>query len=360
MENYKRWLPDIWLTLCYLLAGIFSLVVLASISPDHVPQQAIAFGLGFLIYVYLGSQDSAVYKTFAPLGYLFALVLLLATFVLGTSVRGAVRWIPLGSFQLQAGEFAKPFLILAFSYVIERFPPHTLKNIGINLVLFALPVFLIFRQPDLGTALVVSAIWLSQIFVAGLPFWLIGGGGALALIFGESLPHFLHDYQLKRLETFIDPFRDPLGAGYNVIQSIIAVGSGGIFGLGLGHGTQSHLSFLPERHTDFIFASLAEELGLVGALTVLIVLGSILFRILSLATHTGDRVARTIYVGVFSYLSFQTFINVGMNIGIAPVTGVTLPLVSYGGSSILATAIALGIAASLIHADRRQTLLEIR
>lgn len=355
-----KWLPDIWFTVCYLLAGIFSLVVLSSISPEHLPQQAIAFGLGLAIYTYLANQDSAVYKTFAPFGYLFALLLLLATFVLGTSVRGAVRWIPIGTFQLQAGEFAKPFLILVFAYVIERFPPRTLKNIGINALLFALPVFLIFRQPDLGTALVVSAIWLSQIFVAGLPFWLIGGGGALAVIFGQSLPHFLHDYQLKRLETFVDPFRDPLGAGYNVIQSIIAVGSGGISGLGLGHGTQSHLSFLPERHTDFIFASLAEELGLVGAGTVLVILGAILYRLLSLATHTRDSIARTIYVGIFSYLACQTFINVGMNIGIAPVTGVTLPLISYGGSSIIATALALGVAASLVRSGRTRTLLEIR
>ena len=356
----KNWLPDIWLTLCYFLAGILSLVVLSSISPEHVPQQAIAFVLGLLIYLYLSHQDAAVYKTFAPVGYFFALLLLLATFVLGASVRGAVRWIPLGSFQLQAGEFAKPFLILAFAYAIDRFPPRSLKNIGINLALFAVPVFLIFRQPDLGTALVVSAIWLTQIFVSGLPFWFIGTGGLLALIFGESLPHFLHDYQLKRLETFLDPFRDPLGAGYNVIQSIIAVGSGGVFGKGLGHGTQSHLSFLPERHTDFIFASLAEELGLVGVCMVLAIIGTILYRLLHLATHSHDPVARTIYVGTFSYLAFQTFINVGMNIGIAPVTGVTLPLISYGGSSILATALALGIASSLTRAGNKETLLEIR
>jgi rod shape determining protein RodA len=355
-----KWLPDIWITVCYLLAGTLSLVVLSSISPDHVQQQAIAFGLGFLIYLYLASQEAGVYKTFAPFGYLFALLLLLATFVLGASVRGAVRWIPIGTFQLQAGEFAKPFLILAFAYFIDRFPPRSLKNIGINLLFFVIPVFLIFKQPDLGTALIVSTIWTAQIFVAGLPFWLIASGSIFGLIFGESLPHFLHDYQLKRLETFIDPFRDPLGDGYNVIQSIVAVGSGGIFGKGLGHGTQSHLSFLPERHTDFIFASLTEELGLVGAITVIMILGSLLYRLLTLATHTRDSVARTIYIGIFSYLAFQTFINVGMNIGLAPVTGVTLPLISYGGSSVIATALTLGIAASLVRTGRRQTLLEIR
>ncbi len=355
-----NWLPDRWLTICYLLAGALSLVVLTSISPDRVPQQALMFGLGFMFYLYLARQEAAVYKTFAPLGYGIALVLLLATFIFGASVRGSTRWISLGSFQLQAGEFAKPLLVLAFAYFLDRFPPKTLKNILLNTLLFIPPVLLIFRQPDLGTALVVSSIWVAALFVTGLPYWLIGVMSVLGIIFAESLPRLLHDYQLKRLETFIDPFRDPLGAGYNVIQSLIAVGSGGILGKGLGNGTQSHLRFLPERHTDFIFASLAEELGLVGSLLVLFCLGSLLYRLLSLATHTRDTTNRAIYIGIFSYLAFQTFINIGMNIGIAPVTGVTLPLISYGGSSVLATAITLGIAASLARSDHSDTLIEIR
>jgi len=356
----KNWLPDSWLTLFYLLAGTLSLVVLTSISPDRVAQQAIMFGIGLVLYLYLASQDSAVFKTFAPIGYVIAIVLLIVTFLLGSDVRGSTRWIPILGFQLQAGEFAKPLLVLSFAYFLKIFPPKTLKNIFVNLLLFALPALLIFKQPDLGTTLVISSIWVSQIFVAGLSYWIVGGVTCVFFIFTRYLPHFLHDYQLKRLETFIDPFRDPLGSGYNVIQSIIAVGSGGILGKGLGHGTQSHLRFLPERHTDFIFASLGEELGVVGSLLVIFCLGGLLYRLLSLATHSPSSSSRLILVGIFSYLFFQTFINIGMNIGIAPVTGVTLPLISYGGSSVLATAITLGIAASVARGDKTRTLIEIK
>lgn len=355
-----KWLPDAGLTLFYLLAGALSLVVLTSISPDRVAQQAVMFAVGFVIFVYLSHQDSAVYKTFAPFGYVLSLLLLIATLIFGSSVRGSTRWIPIGTFQLQAGEFVKPLLVLAFAFFLKQFPPKNFKNIVFNIALFAIPAFLIFKQPDLGTALVVSSIWLAGMFVSGLSYWVIGGVLGAGLIFAEYLPRFLHDYQIKRLETFIDPFRDPLGAGYNVIQSIIAVGSGGILGKGLGHGTQSHLRFLPERHTDFIFASLAEELGIIGSILVIFCLGGLLYRILTLATHTKSSSSRLIYIGIFSYLFFQTFINIGMNIGIAPVTGVTLPLISYGGSSVLATAITLGIAASCARSDRDHTLIEIK
>lgn len=356
----KNWLPDSWLTLTYILAAALSLVVLTSISPERVAQQALMFGVGFLIYIYISHQDSAVFKTFAPITYVISILMLLATRVLGTTIRGSTRWIPIGTFQLQAGEFVKPLLVLSFAYFMRLYPPKTFKNILINTILFAIPTLLIFKQPDLGTALVVSCIWASGMFVSGISFWLIGGLLGAGTIFGEFLPRFLHDYQLKRLETFIDPFRDPLGAGYNVIQSIIAVGSGGIFGKGLGHGTQSHLRFLPERHTDFIFASLAEELGIVGSLLVIFCLGGLLYRLLTLATHSPSSSSRLIYIGIFSYLFFQTFINIGMNIGIAPVTGVTLPLISYGGSSVLATAITLGIAASCSRGDKVHTLIEIK
>lgn len=355
-----KWLPDIWLTLCYLLSGSLSLVVLTSISPDRLAQQALMFGLGLIIFIYLSNQEAAVYKTFAPFTYLLALILLLATIIFGSVVRGSTRWIPLGSFQLQAGEFVKPLLVLSFAYFLRLYPPKTLKNILLNLALFAVPAILVFKQPDLGTALVISSIWVSQIFISGLSYWLIGLSLALFTVFLRFLPNFLHDYQLKRLETFTDPFRDPLGAGYNVIQSVIAVGSGGILGKGLGHGTQSHLRFLPERHTDFIFASLAEELGIIGSILVLFCLGGLLYRLLTLATHTRSASSRLIYVGIFSYLAFQVFINLGMNIGIAPVTGVTLPLISYGGSSVLAIAITLGIAASCARSDHSRALIEIR
>ncbi len=355
-----KWQVDPWLTLSYILSAILSLVVLTSISPDRLYTQAFMFALGFIFYVYLSNQEIGIFKTIAPIGYLVSVVLLLSTILIGTTVRGSTRWISLFGFQFQTGEFSKPMLVIAFAFFLKMFPPKNFKNIAINTILFAIPTLLIFKQPDLGTALVISSIWIAQVFVAGLSYWVIGGVSILGLGFLKYLPNFLHDYQLKRLETFIDPFRDPLGAGYNVIQSIIAVGSGGLFGKGLGHGTQSHLQFLPERHTDFIFASLAEELGVFGSLLVVFCLGGLLYRLLTLATHSPSHGSRLIYMGIFSYLFFQTFINIGMNIGIAPVTGVTLPLISYGGSSVLATAITLGIAASAARSDKSHALIEIR
>lgn len=355
----KLW-GDTWLTLCYLLSAIISLVILTSISPDRLGQQALMFGVGLILYFYLASQDMAVYKTLAPVGYAIALALLGLTLIVGDSIRGSARWISLGNFQLQTGEIAKPLLVLSFGYFLSRYPPKNIKNIGLNMAIFAIPAWLIFKQPDLGTALSVSSIWLSQIFVSGISYFLIALVSLLSLIGIRFIPSVLHDYQLRRISTFIDPFRDPLGAGYNVIQSIIAVGSGGIFGKGLGHGTQSHLRFLPERHTDFIFASLAEELGTVGSLVVILCLGGLLYRLLTLATHTHSHSSRLVYLGTFGFLFFQTFINIGMNIGIAPVTGVTLPLISYGGSSIIAIAITLGIVASCARGDQSRTLIEIK
>lgn len=356
----KNWFGDPWITLFYVLSATFSLVVMTSISPLRVVQQLIMFVVGLVLLLYLANQDSAVYKMFAPIGYIISVVALLATLILGTSIRGSTRWIPIGSFQLQPGEIVKPLFVLSFAFFLTKFPPKNLKNILINSVLFLIPALLIFKQPDLGTTLVVSAIWVFQMFVAGFSYYLIGLITILTAVFARYLPNILHGYQLKRLETFIDPFSDPLGAGYNVIQSIVAVGSGGILGKGLGKGTQSHLRFLPERHTDFIFASLAEELGIFGSLLVIFCLGGLLYRILHLATHTTSSSSRLIYIGIFGYLFFQTFINIGMNIGISPVTGVTLPLISYGGSSILATAITLGIASSLSRADKNKSLIEIR
>ncbi len=355
-----KWLPDRILLTAYLLLCVLSLVVMTSISPERMLQQLMMFALGLVLFVYLARQDSAVYKTLAPFAYAAALILLLATHFFGVTTRGSTSWLGVGGLQFQPGEFAKPLLVISFALFLTHFPPKSLKNIVLNTLLFSFPVLLIFQQPDLGTALVITALWLAQVFVAGLPYWIIGAMTLFAGLSFKFLPNILHDYQLKRLETFIDPFRDPLGAGYNVIQSIIAVGSGGVLGKGLGQGTQSHLRFLPERHTDFIFASLAEELGLVGSLFVIICLGAILYRILYLATHTPSRSSQIIYLGTFSYLFFQAFVNIGMNIGIAPITGVTLPLVSYGGSSILASAATLGIASSLARADQDHHLIEIR
>lgn len=355
----KRY-PDTWLSLAYLLCASLSLVILTSISPGRVAQQALMFGLGLVLYLYLSAQESAIYKTLAFWGYILSVVVLGLTLLLGETVRGSTSWIRLGEFQFQTGEFVKPLLVMGFAFFLTKFPPKNLKNIALNLGVLLPPVLLVFRQPDLGTAVSISMIWITQIFISGISYFLIALALLVSVVITSYLPRLLHDYQLRRIESFINPSQDPLGSGYNVIQSIIAVGSGGILGKGLGQGTQSHLRFLPERHTDFIFAASAEELGLIGSIMILLCLGGLLYRLLYLATHTKDQTSSMLYLGTFGYLFFQTFINLGMNIGIAPVTGVTLPLISYGGSSILSIAISLGIASSCARGDRTHSLIEIK
>jgi len=337
-----------WLLLApYFLAACLSLTMIFSIAPENFGQQVFSFLLGLLLFIYLAKQDYSLYQALGLSSYVLAIILLLVTLFLGAGIRGSVRWLDIFGFSFQASEFSKPLLILAFPYFLTRFPPTDLKNVLKNLLVLAIPVFLIYRQPDLGTTLTISILWLAQLFVAGTKNWILAVSGAISLLLAKFSHLFLQDYQLQRFEAYLDPSRDPLGSGYNVIQSIIAVGSGGIFGKGLGHGTQSHLRFLPERHTDFIFASLAEELGLVGGLFVICLLSTILIRLLNHLLRSPDAHNRLILTGIFAVLCFQTFINIGMNIGLAPVTGITLPLISYGGSSVIATAISLGIASSL-------------
>ena len=339
---------DLWIVTLYLLASALSLTMLFSISPDRLPQQAISLLAGLVIFIYISSQDSHIFTALAKYAYHLSIFLLLITYLLGETIRGATRWLELGGFQL------------FFAWSLTKYPINNLGNLVRHLVLFAIPFLLVYKQPDLGTALVLLAIFLTQVFVSGVSWLLVGTGGLLAIGLARLSPLFLHDYQLKRLESFINPGLDPLGSGYNVIQSVIAVGSGGLLGKGLGHGTQSHLRFLPERHTDFMFASLSEELGLAGSIFCLVILGGLLYRILDHALQVKNKQDRLVLAGIFGYLLFQTAVNIGMNIGLAPVTGVTLPLISYGGSSILGIALALGVVGAVVGRTAPQGSLEIK
>lgn len=348
------------ITACYLLLALVSLLVIFSVSPDRLLIQGLWILVGFGLYLYLSTQDGSVFLALAKFTYPLAILLLVATFVFGESVRGSVRWINLGEFRLQTSELAKPLLILSFARLLAAHPPVRPAHLLLPTLALALPLGLILRQPDLGTALVLGIIFVAQLFLAGLPRYLLAVGFGLFLTLVLLAPNLLAPYQLARLESFLEPGGDPLGAGYNVIQSQIAIGSGGLFGKGLGDGTQTHLRFLPEFHTDFIFASLVEELGLIGGVFVILLLTVLLFRLSSLLLFL-PREPKLVIVGVLSYLLFQTLVNIGMNLGIIPVTGVTLPLVSYGGSSILAISLSLGIASSLAHTFPRQdSPLEIR
>jgi rod shape determining protein RodA len=286
--------------------------------------------------------------------------LLLLPLFFGEATRGAVRWFHLGPVGFQPSEIIKPLFILFFAnFLADR---KTNFLFFIFYFLFCIPpLFLIFKQPDLGTSLVISAVFLGILFAAKTDFKLLIVNCSLLIAGLPILWHFLQDYQKTRIISFFRPYQDPLGAGYNLIQSVIAVGSGLLFGRGLGRGTQSQLYFLPERSTDFIFASLAEELGLLGSLLLLGAYFLLLWRILTIAKEAADEQGYLIAIGAFSLFLFQVLVNVGMNLGLLPITGITLPLVSLGGSSILAMMITLGLVESVARARKKEEeILEIK
>lgn len=342
-----------------VLLLIFGLAILGSVAPNLVSQQTIIILVGLVLAGLIAWTDYRVLASFSWVFYFIAVGLLLATYVIGQTTRGSVRWIPLGIFNLQTSEIAKPLLIIFFASLCSKLDLSRFKNLLLLCGLLALPLFLIFRQPDLGSTLAVASLWLGIIFAAGAPWYFIVLGLFTALGFFPLFWNHLEPYQRLRLTSFLNPLSDPLKSGYNLLQSLIAVGSGQIWGRGLGHGTQSQLQFLPERHTDFIFASLAEELGLVGSLILLSLFSLLCYRLIIASLNASDRFGRLLALGVFSLITFQTFINIAMNLGLAPITGITLPLISFGGSSLVSTLISLGLALSVSLRRQKPTLFEI-
>lgn len=328
----------------FLLLSIGILVIFSS-SKELAIQQAIFTGVGLIFFLLVSQLElQSIKKLIKPL-YILILIMLIVVLVLGFETRGSLRWIPLGIFNIQPSEFAKPILILVLAkFWSERSPNWT--NILKSLLWFAPFFILVFKQPDLGSALTLIAIWLGILLVTHISIRKIL---VLALVILFVIPtswSFLHNYQRERILSFLAPESDPLGRGYNLIQSTIAVGSGELFGRGLGRGTQSRLQFLPEFRTDFIFASIAEEMGFVGSLLILALYLFLLFYLLRVAQRLNSSFSVFIVMGVVSMFLFQVFVNIGMNVGLLPITGITLPLISYGGSSVVATLLSLGMVAS--------------
>jgi rod shape determining protein RodA len=286
--------------------------------------------------------------------YGIALSLLLATLAVGHSGLGAQRWLPLGPFAFQPSEVAKLCIIIALAkyFAEDRITRgHTLRELIKPSLLVIVPVALVIKQPDLGTGLMFLFIFCAVVIVAGIrikSFLYLTFASALSapLMWGLLWKH-LKDYQKKRLTMFLSPESDPSGAGYHIIQSKIAIGSGSLTGKGFLHGTQSQLSFLPERHTDFIFSVISEEWGFIGSITVLAVYLFIVLWGIETAQKSKDRFGSLLAVGAVAMIFFHIVINIGMTVGIMPVVGVPLPLVSYGGTSALTTLIALGLLASV-------------
>jgi rod shape determining protein RodA len=290
------------------------------------------------------------YRNFVRLSYWAygaTLAVLVALDAVGAVSKGAVRWFHVGGVSFQPAELGKVTLILFLSRFCSRHKPDSLKNLGAALALTGASVLMVLLQPDLGSALVYAAIIFAVLVVAGTPGKYLGGMAAAAV---AALPFFmkvLKPYQLQRLIVFIDPYSDPQGAGYNVIQSRIAVGSGGLWGKGYLQGTQGRLHFLPEPHTDFIFSVFAEEFGFVGGVVVVALFSLLFWRILRGAFGTKDTRAKLLCVGIVAWLWFQVMESVAMSMGLAPITGLPLPLFSYGGSSLLMVSIALALAQSV-------------
>lgn len=329
-----------------LLISIGTLVIYSS-SKELAIQQVIFTVIGFVLFILISNFELQSIKSLIKPLYLFILMLLMAALILGFETRGTLRWIPFGIFNIQPSEFAKPILILFLAkFWLENSP--SWFNIFKSL-LYSLPaILLIFKQPDLGSALTLVAIWVGMLFAARISAKKIVVLILIALFIIPASWLFLHGYQKERISSFLAPEADPLDKGYNLIQSKVAVGSGQLFGRGLGRGTQSRLQFLPEFRTDFIFASIAEELGFVGSTLILSLYLFLLTYCLSAAQKVSNFFSLLIIIGVLSLILFQVFVNIGMNIGLLPITGITLPLISYGGSSLIATLLSLGLLASAI------------
>lgn len=338
------------------LFGILSCTVLASISPERALDQVVFFVIGGVAFGVIQLTSIRFPKRAAPVLFVGTVLLLLLTFALGVTTKGSTRWILLGPFRFQPAEFAKPVLALMLAWYMSRMRIESQKQFGIVaciILLVSLPVFI---QPDLGSTLVLWVVGAGSLLFASVPKKLFVPWMAATLVAGIVAWNFvLYDYQKARITAFLHPAGDS-AASYNATQAQIAVGSGKLFGRGLGHGIQSNLQFLPEHQTDFFFASLSEELGFVGAFGVLL-LYTLLFCILLKVSDTPSTFVRVYSGAVLSYLFFQTTVHISMNIGLLPVTGIPLPLLSAGGSSVISTLIAVGLVARFSQTPDAKTLL---
>ncbi len=338
-----------------LLSGL-GLVVLYSASGADlalVKKQAVRLLLGLVLLLAVAQVPADRLALWSPWIYAAGLALLVWVEMAGVVGKGAQRWLDLGVIRFQPSELMKlgvPMMVAW--YFSDRPLPPRLRDLAISALMVGVPVALIAAQPDLGTAVLVGAAGLFVIFLAGIGWRLMLGLAAAGLAAAPVLWHFMHDYQRRRVLTLLDPESDPMGAGYHIIQSEIAIGSGGLYGKGWMSGTQSQLDFLPERSTDFIFAVFGEEFGFLGVVGLLVLYGFIILRGLYIAAHAQDTYGRLV-AGALSLSFFvYCFVNMCMVSGILPVVGVPLPLISYGGTSMVTLMIAFGMLMS-IHSHRR-------
>lgn len=312
--------------------------------------------IGLAAMFFSASIDYRMIKNYSGIFYIIIFLLLVGVLIWGKLTRGTAGWFNFGYFSLQPAEFAKIVMIVVLSKSLSEMGNYSgmIKKIFTTGCYTALPSLLILLQPDLGSALIIIFIWAGLLCMFGLKKKQILLFALLGMVIATGGWLFaLKDYQKDRIMTFADPQSDPLDSGYNVIQSMVAIGSGSLWGKGLGHGSQSQLNFLPEKHTDFIFAVIAEEMGFIGGAMVIVLFAIIFYRLFVIAEEAQDNFGKLVTIGTIFMLVFHMAINIGMNMGIMPVTGIPLPFVSYGGSSLIAFLIMTGIVQSIYVNGRR-------
>ncbi len=357
---------DLTLIAAVLAILIMSLVIIGSATHAHetggnhfyfVQRQGIFAILNIGLVIFLMNFDYKMLQGYGNKLYIFNLLMLLAVMLVGHSALGAQRWIQLGPITLQPSEFSKIIMIVCLASVLEERVGklNSLQEFLPVAFYVGVPFLFVLKQPDLGTSLVFLAIFFGMVFVCGIRLRLLFGIFSAGVAMLPVLWHFLKDYQKMRIMVFMDPNVDPLGSGYHIIQSKIAIGSGMLYGKGLFEGTQSQLNFLPENHTDFIFAVVGEELGFAGCAVLLMLYLILLWRGVQIAKDASDMFGRLLAVGITSMLAFHILVNVGMTTGIMPVTGIPLPFMSYGVSALTTNCLAIALLLN-IHL-RKQKLL---
>ena len=343
---------DFWLLLGLLAISGYGLLVLYSASGGNekmFQSRVIQVALGFIVMFVMAQFSPRFYQRIAPYAFIAGIILLILVDLIGITSKGAQRWLDLGLFRFQPSEIVKlavPLMVAV--YLGKRALPPTLKDTLIALIMINVPTLLVAIQPDLGTSILVSASGIFVVFLAGMSWWLI-----LIAVIGLAafIPimwlYLMHDYQRTRVLTLLDPENDPLGAGYHILQSKIAIGSGGMYGKGWMQGTQSQLEFLPEPHTDFIFAVLSEEHGMAGVIVLLLIYLFIVVRGLIIGVNAQTAFGRILTGGLILIFFIYVFVNIGMVSGILPVVGVPLPLFSYGGTSFVTIMAGFGLIMSI-------------
>ncbi len=351
---------DLWLFgATLLLTAIGALMIYSATAcitnealdwTSAVVRQLMWLAAGLVAMVVLTIVDYRVYAQLRWVIWVGTIVILLAVEVIGIMTQGAQRWIPIGGFQFQPSEFTKLFLVLVVAkYMADHVEEMSRwRNLAISFAFVAAPLVLVYLQPDLGTTIVLAATWGVMALASGMRWRDVLVIAAVMVVAAPIMWANLQPYQQERILTFIDPARDPLGAGYNVDQARTAIGSGGLWGTGFCSGTQTQLRFLRIRQTDFIFSVIGEELGFIGALFVIALVVLILFRLIRVAMLARTPYGKLVAVGVTAIILIQSYVNFGMNLGLMPVTGIPLPFVSAGGSSLISLLAAEGVAQSIL------------